>query len=527
MRTDARMPISHLLPDWMQMPTLPFLVGNELRAVFPTFAGALALIVVSMMIDPNYRESVAFVGYGLGSVAIAASAFGHDFAHRTLLATLAQPVSRRQIWRIRMVTALSTILPLTIIGAWPLGLYRLLSSLILDVPNHSASDSTVLMLVAFLSSVCIAPCLTLLCRSALAGTVLTICVPFILMYGGEYAWSLIIVWPLNHPVFLWYLAFSFIVTCVIGFVGTRVLWDRLQVIDARPVSLTLGNWKGIKARTRAPTRRRSPWLQLAWKEARLQWLAIVPVVGMCATAASFSKTPQPNFGIEMLIYTMGFWAVFLCLILGSVGSAEERQLGLSDSQALLPVPKTTQWLIKVGLLFLLAYGFAVCLPLALLDGTTGRADLPIPGPNVWQMSAICITSLALFVSSCCRTTMKAVLVSLPLSVAALGVIDLVRISEEMLIGRTRATVHEVIAGTARRFTYTLTSDDSIVAFTIAAPYIFGAGLIALLLVFACRNHFSAERSGGELARQLFWLLGAFVVAFVGSLSLHIRASALH
>jgi hypothetical protein len=28
------MPISHLLPDWMRMPALPFLIGNELRAVF-------------------------------------------------------------------------------------------------------------------------------------------------------------------------------------------------------------------------------------------------------------------------------------------------------------------------------------------------------------------------------------------------------------------------------------------------------------------------------------------------------------
>jgi hypothetical protein len=50
----------------------------------------------------------------------------------------------------------------------------------------------------------------------------------------------------------------------------------------------------------------------------------------------------------MFIYTVGFWAVFLCLILGSVGSAENGSLGLSDSQALLPVSKTTQWLIKVG-----------------------------------------------------------------------------------------------------------------------------------------------------------------------------------
>jgi len=148
MRAEMRMPLSHLLPGWMRMPTLPFMVGNELRAVFPIFAGALAMILIGMMVDSNFRESVAFAGYGLGSVAIAGIAFGHDFAHRTLLSTLAQPISRRQIWKTRMQAALIAILPLTLVAAWPLGLYRLLTSL-LGVPNYNASVSPVLMLVAF------------------------------------------------------------------------------------------------------------------------------------------------------------------------------------------------------------------------------------------------------------------------------------------------------------------------------------------------------------------------------------------
>jgi hypothetical protein len=509
------------------MPTLPFLVGNELRAVFPIFAGALAMILVSMMVERAFRESVAFVGYAVGSVTIGATAFGHDFAHRTLLATLAQPVSRRQIWKARMLTLFTMILSLTVLAAWPLGLYRLLTSLIFDVPNRYASVSSVLLLVAFFSSVCIAPCLTLLCRSALAGTVFTICAIFMLLYGGdggEYVWGLTILETTGRPGFLWFLAMAFTGACIAGFISTRVLWERFQVVDARAVSLNLGNWHGMRAGTRptaAAARRRSPWLQLALKELRLQWLAIIPVIGMCATAASFYKTPTRG-GIEMFVYTIGFWSMFLCLILGAVGSAEERQLGLSDSQALLPISKTAQWLIKVALLLLLASAFAVCLPLALLIGTTGRADLPIPEPKSWQISAISVVALALYVSSCCRTTMKAVLVSLPLAGLVLALIDLVRLNEERLLAIPGPTMYQIANGMA--FSYPLTGDGSIAAFTLLAPYLFGAIMIGLLLLFGCRNHFSAERSRGQLGRQLLWLVGMFTLAFVGSLSLYIRAT---
>ncbi len=524
MNSEIRMPISHLFPGWMRMPTLPFLIGNELRAVFPIFAGALAMICIGMMVDANFQESVAFVGYGLGSVAIGAIAFGHDFAHRTLLTTLAQPVSRRQIWKTRMLAGLTVILPLTLVAAWPLGLYRMVSALLFDMTNYRGSVSPVMMLVAFLSSVCIAPCLTLLCRSALAGTVFTICVPFILMYGGEYVWSFIIAEAVERPGFLWYLAISFTGTCFAGFIGTRILWDRLQVVEARPISLNLGNWEGTRSRSTTPGRRRSPWLQLAWKEIRLQWLAIVPVVGMCATAASFSKEPPRNFGIEMFIYTIGFWSVFLCLILGSVGSAEERQLGLSDSQALLPISKTTQWLIKVGLILSAAYGLAVCLPLMLLNGTTGRADLPIPGPKFWQISAICVVSLGLYVSSCCRTTMRAVLISLPLTVAVLGLIDLVRMNEERLLAGQWQTFHEIIVGTSQTYSFRVLGDDSIVTLSIIAPYIFGALLIGLLLTFSRNNHFSAEHGGHRLVRQLLCLIGTFALALAACVSAYIRVT---
>jgi hypothetical protein len=221
---------------------------------------------------------------------------------------------------------------------------------------------------------------------------------------------------------------------------------------------------------------------------------------------------------------MGFWSVFLCLILGAVGSAEERQLGLSDGQALLPISKTTQWLIKVGLLLIAAYTLAVCLPLLLLTGATGRSDLPIPSPKFWQISAICVVSLALYVSSCCRTTMKAVLVSLPLTVAVLALIDLVRMNEERLLAGRWQTFHEIIAGTSQRFSYRIPDDGSIVAFTIVAPYLFGAVMVGLLLMFARQNHFSAERGGNRLARQLLCLIGSFALGLTACVSAYIRAT---
>jgi hypothetical protein len=102
--------------------------------------------------------------------------------------------------------------------------------------------------------------------------------------------------------------------------------------------------------------------------------------------------------------------------------------------------------------------------------------------------------------------MKAVLVSLPLVGVVLGLIDLVRMNEErLLVGRTR-TFHEIIVGTTQSFSYSIPDGGAIMEFTLIAPYIFGAVMVALLLIFACKNHFLCERGSGQLARQLVWLL---------------------
>ena len=73
---------------------------------------------------------------------------------------------------------------------------------------------------------------------------------------------------------------------------------------------------------------------------------VVPVIGMCATALSAHNSPPRPFGRELLLYGTQFWAVLVALVIGAMGSSEERQLGVNEAQALLPISVFKQWRIK-------------------------------------------------------------------------------------------------------------------------------------------------------------------------------------
>ena len=512
MRERGRIPISYVLPDWFRTPTMPILFGNELRAVFPVFASAFAAILLSGLFSEALRFGVALIAWGLGCAAMSAVAFGHDFAHRTLARTLAEPVSRELLWTMRIKIAGLAAALLTVAAAWTLGLFG---------KTFYAFASPVdlvhgLMLLAMipLLGVCLAPWITLRCRSALAGTVFTVFSCFFLVYGGQYLWGLT-GRAVEHPAFSQLFSLAGVSISALALWRGYVCWTHLEVIDAVALAPSFG-FQGSRAFNE---RRRSPWLPLVWKEVRLQWLVIVPVLGMAMTAWSFHQTtPRPN-GLELFIHSMRFWAILLCLILGAVGSAEERQLGVTEGQALQPISRMTQWSIKIGLLLLLTDLLGVRLPLVLMAAARGETNLTVPSVYAWEPAAICVTLVSLYISSCCRTTMKAVLLGLPFSALVVGLAEVERANEARLLSIFQ---NMDFVQSSPGAAFDLVEAPLNLSLAFAAPYLCGAAVLFLFMRWACENHFSAEQGGAR--RQLAWLVGLTLAAVVLCSSFFVSAT---
>ena len=157
MRIHARMPVTDLFPEWMRRPGVPMLLGNELRAVLPIFLSAFALIAVSCALPEDVRGTVALIVCAFASAAISGIAFGHDFTHRTLLATLAQPVSRDDIWKTRLRIATGATVVLSALAALPVGVYQHIANIAFGGMRFWVPPGFLLLITMSLAAICIAP----------------------------------------------------------------------------------------------------------------------------------------------------------------------------------------------------------------------------------------------------------------------------------------------------------------------------------------------------------------------------------
>jgi hypothetical protein len=256
---------------------------------------------------------------------------------------------------------------------------------------------------------------------------------------------------------------------------------------------------------------------LLGKELRLQWIVVALIVGMGGTVLSLSQSPPTSFGTEILLYSVMFWAFMICVVAGGVASSEERQMGVVEAQALLPVRRGRQWALKAGLVLAVALLGAGWLPNWLLSGGSRQIELLMPAPKWWCLGAIVVSALSLYISSCCRTTMRAVLVSLPAGGVAVVALAFFYTNEQRLLHSAGADFWPPLT-----WIPFLLGGASWLSAAVYAPYLLAGLLVGLWLICGSRNHFSADRGRGapaQVAAMLAWL----AIGFIFCLALTIRA----
>jgi ABC-type multidrug transport system permease subunit len=257
------------------------------------------------------------------------------------------------------------------------------------------------------------------------------------------------------------------------------MFMRLEAIEGRGQDLSLPMTRADLA----PGRRGRPLWRLARKELGLQQLSFavagVATMGWLAMFLFGVVTSTSRQFEDPLGAVASLDSGLLALVIGSLASAEERQLGVFEWQALLPIASWKQWAVKVAVTLGLALLLSVLLPALLLAFTGG----PIRIGQRYAGVMLVLTTASLYVSSLSSSGVRALIVSLPISLFALFI------------------------------TVTLLMRPGGIQLTPISTGFVGA-VLGLGLYFALVNHRSAERGTRRILLQVLCLTGCAVLSVV-------------
>lgn len=330
------------VPDFLNR--LGWGVRKEAEQLRPFWLAGLFLVQAPLLIDAR-GISVTWIFVGLCAL-LAAVPFGMEFQQRTLSGLLSQPVGRRELWLAKMGTLAGALLSL-----WAVQVLSVVAS------GRSAFAPTIgISIVVALVAWGTTPYWTMVTRGLMSGLVFSIALPLLPLLSLALVQE-IFTDPTKVPEWrgIAGLAPSVLGGVLAIYAGlgaylTARVWRRLEAPDAGEAVVT-SLWRTRE--TGYPTRRgrariQSPWRWLLGKELRLQWVTLVVFALMLAmSAVLLVVSPMRS------VYTFLQGSVFLLawatiLVAGSTAVAEERRMGTLDGQVLLPVSRSGQWWMKVG-----------------------------------------------------------------------------------------------------------------------------------------------------------------------------------
>ena len=249
----------------------------------------------------------------------------------------------------------------------------------------------------------------------------------------------------------------------------------------------------LKRRTHSAVAR-SVWLEMLGKELHLQQMTFV-VSGLyvaawfAAVLVGESLFPARR-AVYMSVATL-LHAGAIPLLVGSLASAEERQLGTLGWQVLLPIAAWRQWAVKAAVVLLLSLGLAIGVPAILYAlFASGPGPVPLTWPPAAAIAAV--ATLSLYASSLSTNGMRALLAS----AAAIG----------------GALLAAHIAMQVMPSWIPLAWNLPTAAW--ASLYAASAAVSAWLLRLGMKNHGSAERDAKRVVKQAAALGAVAVVAML-------------
>lgn len=320
------------------------LVAKEVRALGPVWLAAMTVTAAAWLPGVGPLHGLGAFAFVAGSAAVGALPFGHEYAARTLTTLLAQPVRRSSVLALKLGVVVVMLAPLAAIGGT---LFR---------ERVANDDLRLFVTLSPICALCVAPLLTMLCRSTLAGIVFTAGVP-----GSAFATVNVAYYLIHRTEAPSELVMSFVWWGTLSLCGAGIIlgWHkfiRLEALDGPGAELMSPTWMPGEAGVAKP---RHPLRALVEKEIGLQGLPLILtgiyVAGWLATFVlrRWFEHAEEVFGVLSVLQGLA-----LPVLMGVLASAEERHLGTLEWQTTLPVASSRQWAVKlasvVGLTWLLA-----------------------------------------------------------------------------------------------------------------------------------------------------------------------------
>lgn len=267
------------------MARSPLLVGLTKEAR-PLATGWFACMTILALGAVEHTFSpITTLAYGFGAIALGALSVGHEYGHHTLALLLTQPATRASLFGTKFSVLLAMLVSL-----WLLATFTSAVSLfgLGTLESRHGYDLAARYLPLALG-LCVAPWLTMACRSALAGVVFTLTVPAAALTAADIAAALT---HQNVPAAQQVLRLEVLVWTVLAVsaVGAIAGWRRfmrLEALDGGGGGLHLPAWAGMHARREIPVWRRHADIQLVLKELRLQQMTFA--IAAIYTAARLAQ----------------------------------------------------------------------------------------------------------------------------------------------------------------------------------------------------------------------------------------------
>jgi hypothetical protein len=464
---------------------------NDARALLPLWAGFALLVVAGALVDTHFMREMAFLTYVLGSAALGAHVVGHEYAHRTLPILLAQPVDRRRVFVVKLAVVFVLLVALAAVA------YAALFHG--ELPDWLREHAGGVLPLVVSGALFIAPLMTMISRGTLAGAIfaggipgLVVCVTG-LVGVARFGIGSDAVQQFQEAAF-WPVMATIVALAAVA--GWR-MFATLEAIDGHGAQIDPSNWfRRARSAASDPAATRRPVLSLISKELHLQqmsfMLAAIHVV-VISTVVLLHRF-NPSIEIDVLLPLTLMYAAGQALVIGSLASAEERQLGTFEWQALLPMAMRRQWAIKAAVVFVLTLVLCVALPAALIQFLHG-GRLRASDVNL-ALVVVMLGQVGLYVSSASTSGVRALIASAVLA-AGLG----------WLLSWSLGMAARAIRSDAATLVATNTGALQTTTVWIAAAFI-----AAALLRFGYVNHRTIDAPPARIARQLSWLAALVMVA---------------
>jgi hypothetical protein len=416
---------------------------KETRALLPVFGVTLLAAIAPPLIWR--RETAQVVGniiFTICCVILGASCFGNEYQWRTMPLLLSQPVPRRKIWNEKLLV---------------LGIGLALGLLMFLICGTKDEGSRWFAVFVCVSIPCTAPYLALKVKNTIAAAACTFFIPMALI-GIISAFMAIFdryfpsaekslenwltahsYWTQDHP---YWLVIPMVIYCAVFYRLGFVNFMKLQAIDAqlREIALParMEGFLGRQLKGLLPGYS-GPWASLFRKELQLQktsfLLAGFACIASLLCGLAWDLYPSDIFeglagaAIAILVFAIPLIASGICV-------AEERNWGVGEWQRALPMPARKQWAAKLLTVLFTNVLLGVVLPFVMWLASGWVFQLPF-GPKPFYVGNVpedaltvmlfcflvywLVFSLGIFSSSVSTSTVRAIIMTVGLIMAAAGV----------------------------------------------------------------------------------------------------------